>query len=40
VVDLVLEHRTLSKLRSTYLEPLLNQVSPTTGAAHLESLHC
>jgi len=34
VVDLVLEHRELSKLKSTYLDALPNAVNPTTGRVH------
>lgn len=34
VVDWVLEHRELSKLRSTYLEALPQQVNPETGRVH------
>ncbi len=34
VVDLVLEYRELSKLRSTYLEALPQQVNPVTGRVH------
>jgi DNA polymerase-1 len=34
VVDLVLEYRELSKLRSTYLEALPGQVNPITGRVH------
>ncbi len=34
VVDMVLEYRELSKLRSTYLEALPNQVNPVTGRVH------
>ncbi len=34
VVDLVLEYRELSKLRSTYLEALPGQVNPMTGRVH------
>jgi DNA polymerase I len=34
VVDLVLEYRELSKLRSTYLEALPVQVNPETGRVH------
>jgi DNA polymerase-1 len=34
VVDLVLEHRELAKLRSTYLEALPLQVDPHTGRVH------
>ncbi len=34
VVDLVLEHRELAKLRSTYLEALPQQVNPHTGRVH------
>lgn len=34
VVDLVLEYRELSKLRSTYLEALPAQVNPQTGRVH------
>lgn len=34
VVDWVLEHRELSKLKSTYLDALPNAVNPTTGRVH------
>jgi DNA polymerase-1 len=34
VVDLVLEYRELSKLRSTYLDALPQQVNPVTGRVH------
>jgi DNA polymerase-1 len=34
VVDLVLEHRELSKLKSTYLDALPMQVNPHTGRVH------
>jgi DNA polymerase-1 len=34
VVDMVLEYRELSKLRSTYLEALPQQINPTTGRVH------
>lgn len=34
VVDLVLEYRELSKLRSTYLDALPQQVNPRTGRVH------
>ena len=34
VVDLVLEYRELSKLRSTYLDALPGQVNPATGRVH------
>jgi len=34
VVDLVLEHRELSKLKSTYLDALPNAVNPITGRVH------
>jgi DNA polymerase-1 len=34
VVDMVLEYRELSKLRSTYLEALPHQVNPATGRVH------
>ncbi len=34
VVDLVLEHRELSKLKSTYLDALPNAVNPSTGRVH------
>lgn len=34
VVDWVLEHRELAKLRSTYLEALPQQVNPQTGRVH------
>lgn len=34
VVELILEHRELSKLRSTYLDALPLQVNPTTGRVH------
>lgn len=34
VVDLVLEHRELSKLKSTYLDVLPQQVNPATGRIH------
>ncbi|MCI0521649.1 MAG: DNA polymerase I, partial [Chloroflexi bacterium] len=33
-IDLVLEHRELSKLKSTYLEALPQQVNPATGRVH------
>jgi DNA polymerase-1 len=34
VVDWVLEHRELSKLKSTYLDALPNAINPTTGRVH------
>ncbi|HBX70576.1 MAG TPA: DNA polymerase I [Chloroflexi bacterium] len=34
VVDLILEHRELSKLQSTYVEALPQQVNPQTGRVH------
>jgi DNA polymerase I len=34
VIDMVLEYRELSKLRSTYLEALPQQVNPATGRVH------
>ena len=34
VVDLVLEHRELSKLRSTYVDALPHQLNPQTGRVH------
>lgn len=34
VVDIVLEHRELSKLRSTYLEALPQSIDPITGRVH------
>jgi DNA polymerase-1 len=34
IVGLVLEHRELSKLQSTYTEALLRQVNPATGRVH------
>jgi len=34
VVDLVLEYRELSKLKSTYVDALPQQVNPTTGRVH------
>lgn len=34
VVDLVLEHRELSKLRSTYVDALPQQLNPQTGRVH------
>ncbi len=34
VIDLVLEHRTLKKLKSTYLDDLTQQVSPRDGRVH------
>jgi DNA polymerase-1 len=34
VVDLILEHRTLSKLKSTYVDALPRMVNPNTGRLH------
>jgi DNA polymerase-1 len=34
VIDLVLEHRELSKLKSTYVDALPGQVNPATGRVH------
>ena len=34
VVELLLEHRTLAKLRSTYIDALPSQVDPETGRVH------
>lgn len=34
VVDLILEHRELSKLKSTYVDALPEQVNPATGRVH------
>ena len=34
VMDLLMEYRELSKLRSTYLEALPNQINPRTGRVH------
>jgi DNA polymerase-1 len=34
IVDLILEHRTLAKLKSTYVDALPEQVSATTGRVH------
>lgn len=34
VLDLLMEYRELSKLRSTYLEALPNQINPRTGRVH------
>ncbi|WP_287131134.1 DNA polymerase I [Candidatus Cyanaurora vandensis] len=36
LVDGILEHRTLAKLRSTYVEALPNLVSPKTGRVHTD----
>jgi DNA polymerase-1 len=34
IVDLILEHRTLAKLKSTYVDALPSQVNPNTGRVH------
>ncbi len=34
VVDLILEHRLLKKLKSTYIDALPNQINPKTGRIH------
>ena len=34
IVDLILEYRTLSKLKSTYVDSLPNEINPETGRVH------